>query len=119
MKQYTIDAKGKILGRVASQIALILRGKDTPTFAPHRDPQHAVTVINARLVKVSGQKDRQKLYKRYSGYPSGQKEIPFARLFAQSPKLVLEHAIKGMLPKNRLSRQLYKHVTIYNGDQTD
>lgn len=120
MTNITIDAKGRILGRVASEAATILRGKNSPTFEPHILPDTRVIIVNARHIRLSGNKRGQKTYTRYSGYPSGLKEISFTKLFQEDPRRVLEHAIKGMLPKNKLSaRILRRRITIHNDEHAE
>jgi len=114
---YVVDARNQILGRLATKVAHVLRGKHKPTFAPHVDVGDFVIIINADKVRVTGRKAEQKKYTRYSGYPGGLKEIVYEDLFANSPEKVLEHAIKGMLPKNRLGRQMYRKLKVYSGDQ--
>ncbi len=115
-KWYVIDANNQILGRLASKVAHILRGKHKPTFAPHVDTGDHVIIINADKIRVTGRKAQQKKYKRYSGYPGGLRETTYDDMMAQYPERVLHHAIKGMLPKNRLGRKMIKKVKIYAGE---
>ncbi len=115
-EQYTIDAKGKILGRLASEAAMILRGKNTPDFEPYKNSEHMLTITNAAHIKLSGNKADTKEYKQYSGYPGGLKMVKFEELFQRDPRLVVLRTIKGMLPKNKLSQQILKNLTIYNDD---
>ncbi len=112
-KWYLLDAKGKILGRIATEAARILRGKHKPIFTPHIDCGDYVVIINAKDIRVSGRKMDQKLYKRYSGYPSGLKETPLKEMLKTKPKYVLRHAIKGMLPKGPLGRDMFKKLKVY------
>lgn len=113
---YTIDAKGKILGRIATDAARILCGKHTPAYEPHYAPRHKVLIINASGIRVSGNKTTEKMYKRFSGYPSGLKETSFEQLLAKSPRKVIEHAIRGMLPKNRLRARMMKNLTVHSSE---
>lgn len=110
-----LNAEGKILGRFAARIATLLRGKDKPSFTPHLIGGDHVVVVNAEKVAVSGKKGKQKLYRRHSGYPGGFKEIPYERMIVQHPERVIEHAVKGMLPKAALGRQLFRRLHVYAG----
>src|SRR2546430_4133961 len=112
---YVVDADGAVLGRLASEVAKILRGKHKPIFAPHADTGDHVIVVNARGVRLSGGKEAEKIYWRHSGYPGGIRGIGYARLLAERPGLVVEKAIKGMLPKNRLGRQMFGKLAVYEG----
>jgi large subunit ribosomal protein L13 len=112
---YVVDADGQVLGRLASQIALILRGKHRPQYAPHFDPGDHVVVVNASRLRLTGRKLQQKTYQRYSGYPGGLKEVRLSRLMGTHPERVVEMAVRGMLPKNRLGRQLLRHLRVYPG----
>ena len=113
---YVADANGQILGRFASEVATILRGKHKPIYTPHVDTGDHVVVINASGIRVTGNnKPVQKTYTRYSGYPSGLKRQTLSMLLEKRPELVIQHAIKGMLPKNRLGRKMIKKVRIYAG----
>lgn len=114
-KWYIIDAEGQRLGRLASVIAVILRGKNKPIYTPHLDTGDFVVVINAEKIAVTGKKSTQKLYRRHSGRPGGMKEETFDKVIARVPERVLEHAIKGMLPKNTLGRQLFTKLKVYKG----
>lgn len=114
---YVIDAQDQILGRIASQVATLLRGKHKPEFTPHLDLGDHVIVINADKIKVSGTKADKKVYTNYSGYPGGLRTKVFAKLLADKPERVLQHAVKGMLPKNRLGRQMIKKMKIYCGSE--
>lgn len=112
MIMYIIDAKNKILGRIATEAAYILSGKHDTTYLPHTKPRHKVAIINAAEVRVTGTKLRTKLYKRYSGYPSGLKEISLKEQMQKDPKRVLEHAVRNMLPKNKLRALMMRNLTI-------
>ncbi|GAB4424416.1 MAG: 50S ribosomal protein L13 [Anaerolineae bacterium] len=112
---YVIDAQGQTLGRLATRTASILRGKHKPLFTPHVDCGDYVIIINAAKVHVTGQKMSQKKYYRHSGYPGGLKEISLRDQLQKFPERVLESAVRGMLPKNRLGRQLFKKLKIYPG----
>jgi len=113
---YLVDATDMRLGRLASEIAMILRGKNKPTFTPHMDTGDFVIVVNAEKVAVTGKKRTQKLYRRNSGRPGGMKTETFAKLQARLPERIIEHAVKGMLPKNSLGRQLFTKLKVYAGD---
>ena len=112
-KWYLIDAKGKTLGRVATQVANILRGKNKPTFTPHVDCGDFVVVINAKYVNLTGKKLEQKKYYRHSGYIGGLKEMTAADMLDKYPERVIIYAVKGMLPKNRLSNRLITKLKVY------
>jgi large subunit ribosomal protein L13 len=112
---YLIDARGQVLGRLASQVATILRGKHKPIFAPHLDTGDHVVVVNASQVVLTGDKAETKFLYRHSGYPGGLKRISYARLLAERPTLAVEKAVWGMLPKNRLGRQMMKKLKVYAG----
>ena len=116
-KWYVVDARNEILGRLASKVAHILRGKHKPIFAPHVDVGDHVIIINAQKIRVTGRKAQQKRYTRYSGYSGGLKETVYEEMLEKHPERILEHAIKGMLPKNRLGRKMFKKLKIYSGDQ--
>ena len=113
---YLIDAKDKILGRLSSQVAKILMGKHKPTWQPHIDMGDNVIIINAAKVAVTGRKEEQKLYYRYSGYPGGLKTENLATLRQRKPEAIIYHAIKGMLPKNRLGAAMLKKLYVYPGE---
>lgn len=115
-KWYLIDAKDKVLGRIATGVARILRGKHKAIFTPHVDCGDYVVIINAKDIRVTGKKMEDKLYKRYSGYPSGLKETPLEEMLKKKPTEALRHAIKGMIPKGRLGRETFKKLKIYAGD---
>ena len=113
---YVVDAQGKTLGRLASEIASILRGKHKPIYAPHLDCGDYVIVVNAEKVRVTGKKLDQKFYYRHSGYPGGLKSINLRDQLQRHPTRVLQAAVRGMLPKNRLGRAMRKKLKIYAGD---
>jgi large subunit ribosomal protein L13 len=112
---YVVDAANQRLGRLASEIAMILRGKNKPTYTPSIDTGDFVIVVNAEKVDVTGKKRTQKLYRRHSGRPGGMKTESFAKLQARIPERIIEHAVKGMLPKNTLGRQLFTKLKVYVG----
>ncbi len=112
---HVVDAEGRPLGRLASDIAQLLRGKYRPTFTPHLDNGDFVVVVNAGKVKVTGKKVQQKTYYRHSGYPGGLKETSLSRMMEKHPERVVQQAVKGMLPHNRLSRKLLRHLKVYGG----
>jgi len=114
-KWYVVDAKGKTLGRLASEIAKILRGKNKPTYTPHVDTGDYVIVINAEKVEVTGKKADKKMYRWHSGYPSGLKERTFNEMIEKKPTEVIYRAVKGMLPHNRLGRKMIKKLKVYAG----
>lgn len=116
-KWYLIDAEGQTLGRMASQIAMILRGKNKPTYTPHVDCGDYVIVINAEKVAVTGKKRSDKVYKRHSGYPGGLKETTFDELMEKHPEEAVRHAVRGMMPKGRLGRQMFKKLKVYAGPE--
>lgn len=110
-----IDASDIPLGRLATRVATFLRGKHKPTFTPHLDMGDNVVVINARDVKLTGQKIDQKIYLTYSGFIGGQKKTPIRKLMERRPEQVIMHAVKGMLPKTRLGRRQLTHLRVYTG----
>jgi large subunit ribosomal protein L13 len=112
---YVIDADGAVLGRLASEVAKILRGKHKPIFAPHADTGDHVIVVNAGGVRVSGGKETKKFYYRHSGYPGGLRAIDYGRMLSQRPTLAVEKAVKGMLPKNSLGRRMFTKLSVYEG----
>ncbi len=116
-KWYVIDAKNQTLGRLASEVASILRGKHKPTFTPHVDTGDFVIVINAAEVKLTGKKMTDKIYYHHSGYNGGLKEIPYGELIAKKPEKAIEISVKGMLPHNRLGRQMIKKLKVYAGSE--
>ena len=113
---YVVDAEGQTLGRLASRIAPIIKGKHKPIYTPHLDCGDYVIIINAAKVRVTGQKMEQKFYYRHSGYPGGIKSISLRDQLATYPERVLQSAVKGMLPKNKLGRRMIKKLKIYAGD---
>jgi len=110
---YVVDAEGKTLGRLAAEIAKILRGKHKPIYTPHVDTGDYVIVVNADKVRVTGKRLDQKIYYRHSGYIGGLKAVSLRRMLETHPERVIEHAVKGMLPKNRLGRKMYKKLKVY------
>jgi large subunit ribosomal protein L13 len=114
---YLVDAENQTLGRLASEVASVLRGKNKPTYTPHLDTGDFVIVINADKIRVSGNKATQKLYRRHSGRPGGMKTETFAHLQARIPERIVEKAIKGMLPHNALGRQLFRKLKVYKGSE--
>jgi len=116
-KWYIADAKGQTLGRLASRIASILRGKHKPIFTPHLDTGDGVIVINASQIKVTGRKLKQKVYRRYSGYPGGQREVSLEVLLARKPATVIHLAVERMLPGGPLGRDLIKKLRVYADDK--
>lgn len=114
-KWYVVDAEGKTLGRLASCIAAILRGKHKPTYTPHLDMGDNVIVINAEKIRVSGRKLEQKKYYRHTGYPGGLKITSLSDMIRTKPEKVISMAVKGMLPHNRLGRLMNKHLKVYRG----
>jgi len=113
---YVVDAEGQTLGRLASKIAPILRGKHKPIYTPHLDTGDFVIVINAEKVRVTGRKLDQKFYHRHSGYPGGLTSISLRDQLGRYPERVLQAAVRGMLPKNKLGRQMIKKLKVYAGD---
>lgn len=110
-----VDADGQVLGRFATQVATLLRGKHKPTYTPHMDLGDYVVVVNADKIKVTGKKPEQKMYYRHSGYPGGLKAVPYRILHQKHPDRIIKLAVKGMLPKNRLGRRMLKKLHIYAG----
>ncbi|WP_243342441.1 50S ribosomal protein L13 [Anaerococcus sp. AGMB09787] len=114
-KWYVVDAEGMVLGRLASQVAAVLRGKNKPTFTPHIDTGDYVIVINAEKVILTGNKEDQKEYQRYSGYAGGQKITKYKDMKEKHPERIITHAVEGMLPKNKLGRAMAKKLRVYVG----
>ncbi len=114
---YIVDAAGKPLGRVASQVAAVLRGKHKPTFTPHVDTGDAVIVINCAKAVLTGRKLDQKIYYHHTGYVGGLKETKYRVLMEKRPEFVMKHAIAGMLPKNRLGRRMISKLRVYAGSE--
>ncbi|MDI3546800.1 MAG: large subunit ribosomal protein [Halanaerobiales bacterium] len=116
-KWYVVDAAGQTLGRLATRIAEVLRGKHKPTFTPHVDTGDYVIVVNAEKVKLTGNKWEQKKYYRHSGYPGGLKETPYNKLVEKKPELIIEKAVRGMIPHNKLGRKIMKKLKVYAGPE--
>ncbi len=114
---HLIDAKEAVLGRMATRIATFLIGKHKPNYSPHLDSGDFVVVINAEKVKLTGKKPQQKLYRRHSGYPGGFKKITFAKMSNEHPERIIEHAVSGMLPENRLKKARMQRLKIVIGDK--
>ena len=112
---FIVDAEGQTLGRLASEIAQIIRGKKKPFFTPHMDMGDFVVVVNAEKVKVTGNKEKDKTYFRHSGYPGGVTQISLRMVRQDFPERIITNAVKGMLPHNRLGRQLLTHLKVYSG----
>lgn len=112
-----VDADGEILGRLASKVAKLIRGKHKPDFTPHVDCGDNVIIINADKVKMTGNKWEEREYIRYSGHPGGQKSVQVSEVFKKHPEKVVENAVRGMLPKNRLGRAIFKNLYVYAGDK--
>ena len=118
-KWLLVDAKDKVLGRVATRVASILRGKTKPTYTPHVDVGDHVVVVNAGKVRITGRKLTQKVYKRFTGYPGGLREVGMETMMERKPAEALRISIKGMLPKNKLGRQMFKKLKIYAEEKHD
>ncbi len=114
---YLVDAQGQVLGRLASNIAQVLRGKNKPIFTPSMDTGDHVVVINAAGVVLTGGKEEKKRYYRHSGYPGGLKVTPYSRLIEENPEQVIIRAVRGMLPHNRLGRRMIKKLHVYRDDE--
>ena len=114
---YVVDADGKTLGRLATEIARRLRGKHKPVYTPHVDTGDYIVVINAEKVAVTGRKATDKMYYHHTGFPGGIKEISFEKLIDKKPEMVIEKAVKGMLPKNPLGRAMYRKLKVYAGPE--
>lgn len=115
-KWYVVDAEGMVLGRLATQVAAILRGKHKPTFAPNIDTGDYVIVVNAEKIKLTGNKENQKEYKRYSGYTGGLKVTSYKDMMDKHPERIVEHAVVGMLPHNKIGRQMAKKLRVVVGE---
>lgn len=115
-KWYIVDARDQVLGRLAAQVARIIRGKHKPIFTPNMDTGDFVIVINADKIKMTGKRELQKTYFSHSGYPGGVRIRSFAEMMEKHPDRIIQKAVKGMLPKNRLGRQLIKKLKVYAGD---
>lgn len=116
-KWVVVDAEGKTLGRLASVVASILRGKNKPTYTPWMDTGDFVIIVNADKIHLTGTKLVTKLYRHHSRFPGGLKEIPYGQMIAEKPEKVLEVAVKGMLPHNRLGRQMFRKLKVYRGPE--
>ncbi|SDZ18603.1 50S ribosomal protein L13 [Tindallia californiensis] len=116
-KWYVVDAEGKTLGRLSTQIAMVLMGKHKPEYTSHIDTGDYVIVINAEKVTLTGKKLDQKFHVRHTGYPGGQRKVSLRNVLDKHPERVIEHSVKGMLPKNRLGRQMYKKLKVYAGSE--
>ena len=116
-KWYVVDAEGQTLGRLAAEVAKVLRGKNKPIFTPHEDCGDYVIVINAEKIEVTGKKLDQKVYYNHSGYVGGLKETTLREMLANHPERVIEHAVKGMLPKGALGNQMYTKLFVYAGPE--
>lgn len=114
---YVVDATDKVLGRLAARIAIVLMGKHKPTYTPHVDTGDFVIVLNAGAIKVTGNKKDAVVYQRYSGYPSGQKNILMRDMLERYPERVLEEAVRRMLPKNKLATSMFKKLKVYAGSE--
>ncbi len=114
-KWHVVDAKGQVVGRLAARISRILSGKNRVDYTPHVECGDGVIVINAKDVVMTGNKAKQKIYKNYSGFPSGQRERTFERVITDDPTYPIKHAVKGMLPKNRLGKRMITHLLVYAG----
>jgi large subunit ribosomal protein L13 len=117
IKWYIFDASGKTLGRLAAKIATVLRGKHQPTYTPHVDMANRVVVVNAEKVIVTGKKYERKKYYHHSGYMGGLKEKTFREMLQQKPEMIIQHAVSGMLPKNKLGQKLSKKLKVYRGPE--
>ena len=116
-KWYIVDAENMVLGRLATRVAHVLRGKHKPTFAPHMDMGDHVIIVNAAKVRLTGAKGEQSMSHRHSGYPGGLKSISFGQLLEEKPERLVEQAIRGMLPKNTIGRQQLKKLKVYAGPE--
>lgn len=116
-KWYVVDAEGKTLGRLATEIARILRGKHKPIYTPHLDTGDHVIVLNAGKVVLTGKKLDQKLFRTHSLYPGGLKEVPYRKMLAEKPEKVVYEAVRGMIPHNRLGRQMMTKLRVYRGTE--
>ncbi|HEY0306850.1 MAG TPA: 50S ribosomal protein L13 [Acidobacteriaceae bacterium] len=116
-KWFVIDASGKTLGRLATQAASILAGKNNPMYTPYIDTGDHIIVVNAEKIQLTGLKAHQKLYRRYTGFPGGLREESFTKLLARRPEAIIEQAIKGMLPKSKMGRQMGTKLKVYRGNE--
>ena len=113
---HVIDASGRVLGKLATEAARLIMGKHKPTYTRHLDVGDYVVVTNANKIVLTGNKSEQKVYHRHTGYPGGLKTVTFEKMIAEKPTWVIEHAVKGMLPKNRLGAAMLKKLKVYTGD---
>ena len=118
-KWYVVDATDKVLGRLATEVASRLRGKHKAEYTPHMDTGDYIVIINAEKIRVTGNKAQNKIYYRYSGYIGGLKQINFEKLLAKAPEQIIERAVKGMLPKGPLGRDMYRKLKVFSGPQHD
>lgn len=116
-KWFVIDASGKTLGRLATQAASVLAGKNNPLYTPYIDTGDHIIVVNAEKIQLTGLKAQQKLYRRYTGFPGGLREESFTKLLARRPEKIIEEAVKGMLPKSKLGRQMATKLKVYRGTE--
>jgi large subunit ribosomal protein L13 len=116
-KWFVIDASGKTLGRLATQAASVLAGKNNPMYTPYIDTGDHIIVVNAEKIQLTGLKAQQKLYRRYTGFPGGLREESFTKLLARRPEKIIEEAVKGMLPKTKLGRQMATKLKVYRGTE--
>ncbi len=116
-KWFVLDASGQTLGRLASQAARVLSGKNSPQYTPYIDTGDHVIVLNAEKIRLTGLKSQQKMYRRYTGFPGGLREESFIRLLNRRPEQIVEQAVKGMLPKSKMGRQMATKLKVYRGDQ--
>lgn len=114
---YVIDAQNQVLGRLAAEVAAILRGKHKPIYTPHTDTGDFVIIINAASAKLTGNKLEDKFYRTHSGYPGGLKEVSYGDMMKKFPERVIEHAVKGMLPHNKLGDAMFKKLKVYRGSE--
>ena len=114
---FVVDAEGKTLGRLATEIASRLRGKHKPEYTPHVDTGDYIVVVNAEKVRVTGRKASDKMYHRHTGFPGGLRSVSFEKLIAYKPEMVIEKAVKGMLPKGSLGRDMYRKLKVYAGTE--
>jgi large subunit ribosomal protein L13 len=114
---HVVDASGKTLGRLASEVAVVLLGKNKPTFSNHINVGDYVVVVNAAKVKVTGNKDKQKMYYSHSNYPGGLRTVSYSDMLEKNPEKIITFAVKGMIPRNRLGRQIMSRLKVYAGDE--
>ena len=117
VRWHVVDAADRTLGRLATEVSHLLRGKYRPTYTPHMDNGDFVVIINAGKVRVTGSKSRQKIYYRHSGYPGGLTETPYLRMLERHPERIVQAAVKGMIPHNRLGRKILRHLKVYAGSE--